>query len=153
MLHPCATTMHDPSFNLGTLLDDRGNYLPGEIGRLWRGSAAVRRIRSFTVLPGDGGKVKDLRYFHGGGCWYHMRDPKGDISKEHPFYAAYEALTEKAILHVATKDIPSGDTAKESPRPKIYSSMARTRISCAGVRKTTDLSASGMDNGYCICFA
>ncbi len=153
MLHPCATTMHDPSFNLGTLLDERGNYVPGEIGRLWRGSAAVQRIRSFTVLPGDGGKVTDLRYFHGGGCWYHMRDPKGDISKEHPFYAAYEALTEKAILHVATKDIPSGDPSKESPRPRIYSSMARTRISCAGVRKTTDLSASGMDNGYCICFA
>jgi MoaA/NifB/PqqE/SkfB family radical SAM enzyme len=153
MLHPCATTMHDPSFNLGTLLDERGDYIPGEIGRLWRGSAAVQRIRSFTVLPGDGGKVKDLRYFHGGGCWYHMRDPKGDISKEHPFYAAYEALTEKAILHVATKDIPSGDPSKESPRPRIYSSMARTRISCAGVRKTTDLSAIGMDNGYCICFA
>jgi hypothetical protein len=31
--------------------------------------------------------------------------------------------------------------------------MARTRISCAGVRKTADLSALGMDNGYCICFA
>jgi hypothetical protein len=82
-----------------------------------------------------------------------MRDPKGDISKEHPFYTAYEALTEKAILHAATKDIPPGDPSKESPRPRIYSSMARTRISCAGVRKTTDLSASGMDNGYCICFA
>jgi MoaA/NifB/PqqE/SkfB family radical SAM enzyme len=153
MLHPCATTMHDPSFNLGTLLDERGNYVPGEIGRLWRGSAAVQRIRSFTVLPGDGAKVTDLRYFHGGGCWYHMRDPKGDISKEHPFYAAYEALTEKAILHAATKDIPPGDPSKGSPRPRIYASMARTRISCAGVRKTTDLSASGMDNGYCICFA
>jgi len=151
-LHPCATTMHDSSFNLGTLLDEGGNYVSGEIGRLWRESAAVQRIRSFSVLPG-GGKVKDLRYFHGGGCWYHMKDRKGDISKDHPFYAAYEALTEKAILHVATKDIPSGDPSKESPRPKIYSSMARTRISCAGVRKTKDLSASGMDNGYCICFA
>lgn len=153
MLHPCATTMHDPSFNLGMLLDERGNYVPGEIGRLWRESAAVQRIRSFTVLPGDGGKVKDLRYFHGGGCWYHMQDPSGDLSNEHPFYAAYEALTEKAILHVATKDIPPDDPAKGSPRPKIFSSMARTRIACAGVRKTRDLSASGMDNGYCICFA
>ena len=153
MLHPCATTMHDPSYNLGTLLDARGNYVPGEIGRLWRGSAAVQRIRSFTVLPGADGKVKDLRYFHGGGCWYHMRNPEGDIAEEHPFYAAYEALTEKAILHVATKDIPADDPAKRSRRPKIYSSMARGRISCAGVRKTKDLSASGMDNGYCICFA
>ncbi|MBI5576631.1 MAG: radical SAM protein [Deltaproteobacteria bacterium] len=152
MLHPCATTMHDPSCNLGYLLDEGGDYLTGEIGRLWRESAAVRRIRSFTVLPG-GGKVEDLRYFHGGGCWYHMRDPQGDISKEHPFYAAYESLTEKAILHVATKDIPADDPSKESPRPKIYSSMARTRIACAGVRKTKDLSATGMDNGYCICFA
>ncbi|HZW35407.1 MAG: radical SAM protein [Deltaproteobacteria bacterium] len=152
MLHPCATTMHDDAFNLGGLLDERGNYLPGEIGRLWREGVAVQRIRSFTVLPG-GGKVEDLRYFHGGGCWYHMRNPRGDISKEHPFYPAYEALTEKAILHVATKGVPPGDPSKASPLPRIYSSMARTRISCAGVRKTKDLSASGMDNGYCICFA
>ncbi|MBI5419555.1 MAG: radical SAM protein [Deltaproteobacteria bacterium] len=153
MLHPCATTMHDTAFNLGYLLDGQGNYIPGEIGRLWRESAAVRRIREFTVLPRGGGKVADLRYFHGGGCWYHMRDQHGDISEEHPFYAAYEALTEKAILHVATKDIPEDDPARVSPRPKIYSSMARTRIACAGVRKTKDLSAAGMDNGYCICFA
>ena len=153
MLHPCATTMHDTTFNLGFLLDGQGNYVPGEIGRLWRESAAVQRIRSFTVFPGDGGKIKDLRYFHGGGCWYHMRDQRGDIAREHPFFSAYETLTEKAILHVATKEIPSSDPSKESARPRIYSSMARTRISCAGVRKTKDLSASGMDNGYCICFA
>jgi hypothetical protein len=153
MLHPCATTMHDPSYNLGSLLDARGNYAPGTIGRLWREGAAAQRIRSFTVFPGARGPVTDLRYFHGGGCWYHMRDPKGDPSQEHPYYAAYETLTEKAILHVATKNIPSNDPAKRSPRPKIYASMARTRIPCAGVRKTKDLSASGMDNGYCICFA
>ena len=153
MLHPCATTMHDTSFNLGYLLDERGDYLPGEIGRLWRESAAVQRIRSFTVLPRDGGKVADLRFFHGGGCWYHMQDQRGDIKAEHPFYAAYESLTEKAILHVATKDIPEGDTARRAKRPKIYSSMARTRISCAGVRKTGDTSRQGIDNGYCICFA
>jgi len=153
MLHPCATTMHDASFNLGYLLDGQGHYVPGEIGRLWRESAAVQRIRSFSVFPGEGRKIDDLRYFHGGGCWYHMGDRRGDISREHPFYAAYEALTEKAILHVATKDIPPGDPAKESPRPRIFSSMARTRISCAGVRKTKDLSSGGIDNGYCICFA
>jgi hypothetical protein len=153
MLHPCATTMHDTSFNLGTLLDDQGNYVPGEVGRLWRESAAVQRIRSFTVLPREGGKVTDLRFFHGGGCWYHMQDQQGDIRAEHPFYAAYETLTEKAILHVATKDIPEGDRTKGAPLPKIYSSMARTRISCAGVRKTGDTSRQGIDNGYCICFA
>jgi MoaA/NifB/PqqE/SkfB family radical SAM enzyme len=153
MLTPCATAMHDPSFNLGYLLDERGDYVPGEIGRLWRESAAVQRIRSFTVLPRDGGKVADLRYFHGGGCWYHMHDPEGDIKAEHPFYAAYESLTEKAILHVATKDIPEGDPFREAPRPKIYASMARTRIACAGVRKTRDESRLGIDNGYCICFA
>ncbi len=55
MLHPCATTMHDTSFNLGRLIDERGDYVPGEIGRLWRESAAVQRIRSFTVLPQRGG--------------------------------------------------------------------------------------------------
>lgn len=153
MLHPCATTMHDASYNLGYLLDGRGDYVPGEIGRLWRESAAVERIRSFTVFPRDEGKVADLRYFHGGGCWYHMRDPRGDISSEHPFYEAYESLTEKAILHVATKDVPEHDAAKEAKRPRIHSSMARTRIACAGVRKTRDGSTRGIDNGYCICFA
>jgi len=153
MLHPCATTMHDTSYNLGVLLDEKGDYVPGEIGRLWRESAAVRRIRSFTVLPHDGGKVTDLRNFHGGGCWYHMHDPEGDIATEHPFYAAYESLTEKAILHVATKDISEGDRSREAASPKIYASMARTRIPCAGVRKTRDGSALGIDNGYCICFA
>ena len=153
MLHPCATTMHDSSFNLGTLLDGRGGYVPGEIGRLWRESAAARRIRSFTVLPPAGGRVNDLRYFHGGGCWYHMGNPEGDISTEHPFYEAYEVLTEKAILHVATKDLPEGGTAGKGARPRILSSMARTRIACAGVRKTRDLSDAGIDNGYCICFA
>jgi hypothetical protein len=153
MLTPCATTMHDTSFNLGYLLDERGEYVPGEIGRLWRESSAVQRIRSFTVLPPDGGNVNDLRLFHGGGCWYHMQDPRGDIKAEHPFYAAYETLTEKAILHVATKDIQEGDKAKGAMRPKIYSSMARTRIACAGVRKTQDTSTLGIDNGYCICFA
>ncbi len=153
MLHPCATTMHDTSFNLGPLLDEKGDYVPGEIGRLWRESAAVRRIRSFTVLPRECGKATDLRFFHGGGCWYHMQDPRGDIREEHPFYAAYETLTEKAILHVATKDIPEDDRTKASLSPKIYASMARTRISCAGVRKTGDASRLGIDNGYCICFA
>lgn len=153
MLHPCATTMHDVAFNLGFLLDARGEYVPGEVGRLWRRSAAVQRIRSFTVLPGAGGTVRDLRYFHGGGCWYHMRNPEGDIATEHPFYEAYETLTEKAILHAATKDIPEGDPAKGGARPKIFASMARTRIACAGVRKTGDLSRTGLDNGYCICFA
>jgi MoaA/NifB/PqqE/SkfB family radical SAM enzyme len=153
MLHPCATTMHDTSYNIGYLLDGKGDYVPGEIGRLWRESAAVRRIRSFTVLPCDGGKVTDLRNFHGGGCWYHMHDPEGDIATEHPFYAAYESLTEKAILHVATKDIPEGDRSREAASPKIYSSMARTRIPCAGVRKTRDASVLGIDNGYCLCFA
>jgi MoaA/NifB/PqqE/SkfB family radical SAM enzyme len=153
MLHPCATTMHDLSYNLGYLLDERGDYVPGEIGRLWRESAAVRRIRSFTVLPRDGGQATDLRNFHGGGCWYHMRDPEGDIQAEHPFYVAYESLTEKAILHVATKDIPEGDKFREALRPKIYASMAKSRIACAGVRKTRDESRLGIDNGYCICFA
>jgi len=153
MLHPCATTMHDTSFNLGTLLDERGDYVPGEIGRLWRESSAVQRIRSFTVLPPNGENVTDLRFFHGGGCWYHMQDQRGDISTEHPFYTAYESLTEKAILHVATKDIPESDKTGGANRPKIYSSMARTRIACAGVRKTRDESAQGIDNGYCICFA
>jgi len=153
VLTPCATTMHDTSFNLGYLLDEQGNYVPGEIGRLWRGSAAVQRIRSFTVLPREGENVTDLRFFHGGGCWYHMQDPRGDIRAEHPFYAAYETLTENAILDVATRDIPDGDPTKEAPQPKIYSSMARTRISCAGVRKTGDVSRQGIDNGYCICFA
>jgi MoaA/NifB/PqqE/SkfB family radical SAM enzyme len=153
MLTPCATTMHDTSFNLGTLLDERGDYVPGEIGRLWRESAAVQRIRSLSVLPPDGENVTDLRFFHGGGCWYHMQDPRGDIKTEHPFYAAYETLTEKAILHVATKDIPESDVARGANRPKIYSSMAKTRIACAGVRKTRDESALGIDNGYCICFA
>jgi MoaA/NifB/PqqE/SkfB family radical SAM enzyme len=153
MLHPCATTMHDTSFNLGYLLDARGDYVPGEIGRLWRESAAVQRIRSFTVMPPGGGRVTDLRFFHGGGCWYHMPDPRGDIMTEHPFYDAYESLTEKAILHVATKDIPESDKARGARRPKIYSSMARTRIACAGIRKTKDESTMGIDNGYCICFA
>ena len=153
MLHPCATTMHDTSFNLGYLLDERGDYVPGEIGRLWRESAAVRRIRSFTVLPRDGGTVTDLRFFHGGGCWYHMNDQEGDIATEHPFYAAYESLTEKAILHVATKDISEADRSRDSANPRIYSSMAKTRIACAGVRKTRDESSLGIDNGYCICFA
>ena len=82
-----------------------------------------------------------------------MQDQHGDIRAEHPFYAAYETLTEKAILHVATKDIPEGDRTKGALKPKIYSSMARTRISCAGVRKTGDTSGQGIDNGYCICFA
>ena len=153
VLHPCATTMHDTSYNLGSLLNERGGYVPGEIERLWRQGAAVQRIRSFTVLPRDQGKVTDFRLFHGGGCWYHMRDPRGDIAMAHPFYEAYEALTEKAILHAATKDIPEEDRSRNSAKPRIYSSMAKTRIACAGIRKTRDESRLGIDNGYCICFA
>lgn len=69
-----------------------------------------------------------------------------------PFYTSTDLNNYPDFKSVATKDVPESDTAREANRPKIYSSMARTRIACAGVRKTRDESAQGIDNGYCICF-
>jgi hypothetical protein len=63
-----------------------------------------------------------------------------------------ESFLEEAILRAATKDIPEGGRSLTSPKPKICS-ISRGRIACAGVRKTGDEPAPGIDNGYCICFA
>ncbi len=152
-LHPCATTMGDSRYALGNLLDDDGGYAPGTIGRLWLEGAPARRVRGFTALSGGHGPAEDYRRFHGGGCWCHAPDPEGDIAAQNPFFRMYEALTEKAIIQCATKEVPPDDPAIASPEPKIFRAMARTRIACAGTRKTADLSRLGLDNGYCNCFA
>jgi MoaA/NifB/PqqE/SkfB family radical SAM enzyme len=151
-LCPCATTMADPRRALGDLLAADGRYEAGTIGRLWREGAAARRVRAYTALSGDPGAAGDYRRFHGGGCWCHAPDPQGDIPGQNPFFPMYEMLTERAILRCATKDVPQDDPAIGSPHPAIFRAMARTRIACAGMRKTADLSRQGLDNGYCICF-
>jgi MoaA/NifB/PqqE/SkfB family radical SAM enzyme len=152
-LHPCATTMADRRHELGGLLDGNGRYSPGTIRRLWLEGDAARRVRSFTALSGPEPPDGDYRRFHGGGCWCHAPDPEGDIAAQNPWFPMYEAMTEAAILKCATTDLSPDDDAAGSPVPRILRAMARTRIPCAGARKSADLSRLGLDHGYCICFA
>jgi hypothetical protein len=152
-LHPCASTMADARHELGALVDAADAYTPGTIERLWRDGGAAGRIRAFTAHAAEGPPDGDYRRFHGGGCWCHASDPGGDAAGSNPWLPMYEALTEKAILKCAAKGVSPDDEALVSPRPKVLRAMARSRIACAGVRKTSDLSRLGIDTGYCICFS
>ncbi|MDP6506215.1 MAG: hypothetical protein QF886_21510, partial [Planctomycetota bacterium] len=89
------------------------------------------------------------RYFHGGACWYNMPDPESPLSEGHPFYETLEAQTLKAIVEEAERKA----RPPRKPGPAVTAYMHRSRIACAGTRKTGDLSDDGLDNGYCICFA
>lgn len=149
-LLPCAACMDDERYFLGDLVDEEGRYRPGRLRELWLGSPAVERIRRFTLAPRDGRPVRDLRYFHGGGCWKNMIDPEGEYPEAHPFAAFYERRILEAIRREASKglgEIPEGE-------PLVLRAMHRGRIACAGERKVADLEGGDeVDTGYCICFA
>ena len=78
-----------------------------------------------------------------------MADPEKPLSTEHPFYESLEDQTLKAIKAEASRKART----PRKPGPAIFSYMHRSRIACAGGRKTIDYSPEGLDNGYCICFA
>ena len=148
-LKTCAATINDHRFSLGKLLDADGNYVTGRLAGLWKDGERAKWVRSFTLARQRGERQDDLRFFHGGACWYNMPDPEAALSTEHPFYETLETQTLKAIIGEARKRarFPRKDI------PAVLSYMHRSRIACAGARKTTDHSEEGLDNGYCICFA
>ncbi|MBI2194898.1 MAG: radical SAM protein [Planctomycetes bacterium] len=148
-LKTCAATINDSRFNLGKLLDDRGRYLPGRLEQLWREGERTKWVRQFTLARREGEPEDDLRFFHGGACWYNMPDPEKPLSRGHPFYSALEAQALKAIRQEAERKA----RPPVHPGPALLAYMHRARIACAGGRKTLDRSESGLDNGYCICFA
>lgn len=147
-LKSCAATIHDPRFNLGNLLDESGRYVPGRLENLWRRGKSVQWVREFTIAKRDDNQ--DLRYFHGGGCWYNMSDPEAEFSASHGFAEAYEEYMRRSILKAALRGVGK---EKDSPVPGVLSHQHRSRIACAGSRKTQDESEFGLDLGYCICFA
>jgi len=148
-LLPCAAAMDDDRFFLGDLVNEDLTYTPGRLEELWRESDAVERLRSFSLAPGDGVPVDDLRYFHGGGCWKNMAEPGADFATGHPFAAFYERRMLVAIRDAATKE--TDDLCEDAPR--VVSFMHAARIACAGARKTTPIGNADVDQGYCICFA
>ncbi|MDP6115415.1 MAG: radical SAM protein [Planctomycetota bacterium] len=148
-LKTCAATINDTRFDLGKVLDEQGNYVEGRITELWQNGERMKWVRAFTIARQKGEREDDLRFFHGGACWYNMQDPEKPLSTEHPFYEALEDQTLKSIIEEATKRARH----PRKPGPAILSYMHRSRIACAGGRKTADLSEDGLDTGYCICFA
>ena len=147
-LLPCAAAMDDPRFFLGALVDEDGAYESGHLEELWRESESVERIRRFSLAPADAAPVRDLRYFHGGGCWKNMPEPGAEFATGHPFAAFYERRMLAAIRDAATK---GGAPSEDGPR--LVSFMHAARIACAGARKTAPIGAGDVDQGYCICFA
>ena len=147
-LKSCAATIHDPKYNLGKLVDDSNNYIPGSIENLWRNGKKTQWLREFTLAKRE--ENDDLRYFHGGGCWYNMSDPESEFSESHGFAEAYEEYMLRSILNAAVK---GAGKELESEFPVVISHQHRSRIACAGSRKTKDDSEFGLDLGYCICFA
>ncbi len=150
-LYPCASTISDPRYNAGSLVDEEGRYTPGRLKELWEESKVLEDIRGFTIKRHDDEPEDDLRFFHGGGCWYNMNDPKGAFSKEHFFAGTYEDKTLQAIMKAAGDDLDEDDITNKYP--KMYNYMSPERIACAGSRKTVDKSDDGLDIGYCICFS
>ncbi|MFH0944227.1 MAG: radical SAM protein [Planctomycetota bacterium] len=147
-LLPCAACMDDHRYFLGDLVDSRGEYLEGSLERLWRGSEQVEAVRRFSLAVAEGQPVRDLRYFHGGGCWKNMDDPSRDFAEGHPFAEYYERAILAAIREEASKGV---EVAEDVPR--LYTFMHRARIACAGGRKTVAKGDGDLDQGHCICFA
>jgi MoaA/NifB/PqqE/SkfB family radical SAM enzyme len=162
-LKTCAATINDSKYNLGRLLNPDGAYTAGTLERLWRQGDKTQWVRNFTLARRPGEPADDLRYFHGGACWYNMSDPEQPLSTAHPFYRSLEDGTLAAIIAEAEKAVSGSPaqtaaqrtTANEKPgtEPRLLAYMHRHRIACAGARKTIDESAEGLDIGYCICFA
>jgi MoaA/NifB/PqqE/SkfB family radical SAM enzyme len=150
-LFPCASTISEPKYDAGRLVDENGRYIKGKLKELWYGSKKLDEVRGYSIMRREGEPPDDLRFFHGGGCWYNMKDPAGSFSKEHFFAKTYEEKTLEAIKKASTEDVDEDDIS--SKYPKILSYMSRERIACAGMRKTDDKSGDGLDLGYCICFS
>jgi MoaA/NifB/PqqE/SkfB family radical SAM enzyme len=109
-LLPCAAAMDDERFFLGSLLDANGAYPPGRLRELWLESPAVERLRRFTLAPPDGSRVRDLRYFHGGGCWKNMPEPGAEFATGHPFAEFYERQMWAALRRAANHGVtPTAD--------------------------------------------
>lgn len=150
-LLPCAACMDDDRFFLGDLLEPDLSYRSGRLEEMWRTSPAVERLRRFSLAPADGGRVRDLRYFHGGGCWKNMSDAPdsgADFFDAHPFARFYERRMMDAIRAAAAGG--RGAPVQED-RPELVSFMHAARIACAGARKTRG--SGEVDQGHCICFA
>ncbi len=147
-LLPCAACMDDERFFLGDLLEPDHTYRTGRLESLWKESAAVERIRRFSLAPKDGAPVRDLRYFHGGGCWKNMDDPEKEFFTDHPFAAFYERRMQAAIRKAANEGVVVPEDA-----PAVLSFMHAARVACAGERKTEAIGDGEVDQGYCICFA
>ncbi len=148
-LQPCAATINDASYELGSLVEADGSYRPGRLAHLYWNGDSLERIRRFSLARQDGESEEDLRYFHGGGCWYNMTDPEQPFSNAHPFAEVYEQFTLKEIQKLAIKGVEETSTTV----PELYNYMHRRRIACAGERKTREVGEGDVDNGYCICFA
>lgn len=149
-LRPCATAVNDARFELGCLLDEEGRYRPGRLEELWRQGPAVERLRRFSVRGHPGEKIKDFRYFHGGGCWYNMADQTNPSFLQHPFAQTYEKMVRECIIETAAKGQP---LPPATGSPQVLSYQHRSRIACAGGQKVVDKSPQGLDLGYCICFS
>lgn len=145
-LLPCAACMDDERYFLGDLLEEDGSYSPGRLESLWMDSDAVEQIRQFSLTPEDGAPVRDLRYFHGGGCWKNMDDPKKPFHEGHPFAQFYERQMRAAIRAAASDHVDLDERA-----PEVVSFMHAARIACAGERKNQG--DGEVDQGHCICFA
>lgn len=145
-LLPCAACMDDERYFLGDLLGEDGSYAAGRLEELWLRSPEVERIRRFSLAPRDGAPVRDLRYFHGGGCWKNMSDPEAPFHEAHPFAGFYERRMRAAIREAASRHVELDERA-----PEVVSFQHPARIACAGERK---LDGPGdVDQGHCICFA
>lgn len=148
-LLPCAACMDDERFFLGDLLEPDASYRSGRLRGLWLESPAVERLRRFTLAPEDGRPIRDLRYFHGGGCWKNMPEPGSDFATGHPFAEFYERQTWAAIRRAA-----NANARPATASPRVISFMNAARIACAGERKNALLpGADSVDQGHCICFA
>lgn len=147
-LLPCAACMDDDRFFLGDLLEADGSYRAGRLESLWREGAQVERIRRFSLAPPGGEPVRDLRYFHGGGCWKNMAEPGAEFFAGHPFARFYERRMREAIRAAAADGVSVSEDG-----PALYRFMHAGRIACAGARKTVPHEGGDVDQGYCICFA
>ncbi|MFG0316389.1 MAG: radical SAM protein [Planctomycetota bacterium JB042] len=148
-LLPCAAAMDDDRFFLGDLVEEDGSYRAGRLEALWREADSVERIRRFSLAPTAGEPVRDLRYFHGGGCWKNMPDPGSDFATGHPFAGFYERRMRAAIREAAHK----GVREVTEGAPRLHTFLHPARIACAGARKTEAIGDASVDQGYCICFA
>jgi MoaA/NifB/PqqE/SkfB family radical SAM enzyme len=150
-LYPCASTISKDEFDAGSLVDEYGKYVKGKLKELWHQSEKLKEVRAFSIERREGEPEGDLRFFHGGGCWCNMKDPRGAFTKEHLFVETYEEKTLLAIKKAAREDVDDDEITNKYP--KIFSYMSRERIACAGMRRTHDNSDDGLDLGYCICFS